>query len=281
MPLLDLQELENMTPLFRGKVGNMFARGLMHIFSIDKLNALYDRNAHIKGADFAHRILEDLGIEYDIYATKPEVFYQLEHLKSETPFITISNHPYGSIDGIILADFLGHIRTDYKIIVNKILSRIEPLSSHFITVTPIGNKRTSPTTDSVIGIKRVWEHLRSGGALGLFPSGAVSDLSLRDRHIRDRQWQEPIIRLIAKANVPIMPIRFFEGNSPLYYSLGLLDWRIRLLRLPAELFNKRGQTVHIGIGPIITPEEQTQYLAQHTIEEFGQMLRNRVYGMNC
>lgn len=279
MPLLTLQELEQMTPLFRGSMGNALARGAMRILAIDKINALYDRHAHLTGPDFARSVLNDLGIVYDVIPQTPELLPQLHKLKG-IPFITISNHPYGSIDGVILADYFGHICHNYKIMVNRLLSRVEALSSSFITVTPTGVERTAATTESIAGIRHALGHLHSGGALGLFPSGAVSDLSLRDGCVRDREWQEPIIRFIAKAKVPILPIRFFDGNSRLYYLLGLIDWRVRLLRLPTEVFNKAHRPVRLGIGSLISVEEQQQYLATHSIDEFGLWLRNNVHNMS-
>lgn len=278
MPLLPLQEIEQLTPLFRGRVGRSLARGTMRLLSVDRLNALYDRHAHLRGADFACSVLDDLGIDYEVFVESAEAEAQL-HALDATPFITISNHPYGSIDGVILADFFGHRCANYKIMVNKILSRVESLAPSFIPVTPTGVERTAATKESIMGVRRALGQLRSGGGLGLFPSGAVSDLSLREGCVRDRPWQPAIISLIAKARVPIMPVRFFDRNSSFYYALGLLDWRVRLLRLPAEVFNKAGRSVRIGLAPLISVEEQQDYLATHTIEEFGTWLRSKVYGM--
>jgi putative hemolysin len=250
----------------------------MRLLSVDRLNALYDRHAHLRGADFARSVLEDLGIDYEVFVESEEVEAQL-HTLDETPFITISNHPYGSIDGVILADLFGHRCANYKIMVNRILSRVESLAPSFISVTPTGVERTAATKESIMGVRRALGQLRSGGGLGLFPSGAVSDLSLREGCVRDRPWQPAIISLIAKARVPIMPVRFFDRNSSFYYALGLIDWRVRLLRLPAEVFNKAGRPVRIGLAPLISIEEQQDYLATHTIEEFGSWLRSKVYGM--
>ena len=278
MPLLTLQELEQMTPLFSGRVGSTLARSTMRLLSIDKLNALYDRHSHLCGADFAHSMLEDLGIDYEVFVESEEADAQL-HTLDETPFITISNHPYGSIDGVILADFFGNRCANYKIMVNKILNRVEALAPSFIPVTPTGVQRTAATAESIMGVRRALMQLRSGGGLGLFPSGAVSDFSLRDGCVRDREWQPAIISLIVKAKVPIMPVRFFDRNSAFYYGLGLIDWRVRLLRLPSEVFNKVGRPVRIGLAPLISVEEQQQYLATHTIEEFSAWLRGKVYGM--
>ena len=268
MPLLTLNELEKATPLFRGKCGNAFCRGLMRMLSVNKVNDLYDRNVLFKGPDFASAVLKDIGIEYEVL--NKDVLQKIP----DGPFVTISNHPYGHIDGVMLVDLFGHIRPDFKVMVNKFLGRIGTLSDNFICVTPTGTERTSPTKDSIQGIKDSVAHIRSGGCLGLFPSGAVSDLSLKDRCIRDREWQEPVIRLIKKLNVPVVPVHFLDRNSNFYYSLGLLDWRVRLLRLLAEVFNKRGKVTRIALGEIIFPEQLQEFDDIGILKDF---LRNKVY----
>lgn len=279
MPLITFQELEQIAPLFRGRVGGMLARGTMRLLAVDKLNALYDRHAHLSGADFAHSVLEDIEVGYEIFVDKKEVLTQLDDLNLGKPLITISNHPYGHIDGLILADYFGHIRPDYKVMVNQVLNRVEALAPSIISVTPTGVERKAATTESIMGVRRSLTHLRSGGALGLLPSGAVSDFCLRDGCVRDREWQPAIIAFMAKAKVPILPVHFLDRNSSLYYLLGLIDWRVRLLRLPAEVFNKAHRPVRIVIGPLISVEEQQQYLTTHTLQEYGDWLRKRVYGM--
>ena len=266
--LISLNELEKATPLFRGKCGNALCRGLMHMLAIDRVNDLYRRNSIVNGPDFTRAVLKDIGVEYEVL--NPEVLKNLP----DGPFITISNHPYGHIDGVILVDLFGHIRSDFKVMVNKFLGRIRTLDENFICVTPVGEERTSPTKDSIQGIKDAVAHIRTGGALGLFPSGAVSDLSLKDRCIRDREWQEPVIRLIKKMNVPIVPVHFLDRNSNFYYSLGLIDWKVRLLRLVSEVFNKKGKRTRVAIGEIISAEEQDKFT---DIRQFGDYLRNKVY----
>lgn len=267
-----------MTPLFRGSIGGALARGVMRLLSVDKVNALYDRHSQLRGADFAHSVLEDLEVEYEVFVDTHEALVQLDNLGKDVPFITISNHPYGHIDGLILADYFGHRRTDYKMMVNQFLSRVEALSPSLIPVTPTGVERKAATTESIMGVRRALTHLRSGGALGLLPSGAISDLSLRDGCVRDREWQPAIIAFMAKAKVPILPVHFLDKNSMFFYVLGLVDWRVRLLRLPSEVFNKAHRPVRLVLGSLISVEEQQQYLATHTLEEYGHWLRKKVYG---
>lgn len=280
MSLFSLEEVRKLSPLFHGRAGGVLARKMMHMLSIDAMNALYDRHAHLRGVSFTHSVLSDLGVVYDIYADNPSVVAALDDLGSHPPFVTISNHPYGGIDGLILADLFGNLCPSYKLMVNQILGKVEAMSSSFIPVTPMGDAHVAPTSASILGVRHALEHVYSGGALGFFPSGAVSDFSLHHRLVADREWQLSVVRLIARVRVPVIPIHFVGGNSWFYYALGLIDWRVRLLRLPAELFNKSTSSVRLVIGSAISVEEQQKYLAAHSIEEFGMWLRCKVYGMS-
>ena len=61
-----------------------------------------------------------------------------------------------------------------------------------------------------------------------------------------------------------------------FYFLGLINWRIRSLRLPSEVFNKRDRVQRIGIGELISPGEQSHY---PDLQSLGDFLRKKVYGM--
>lgn len=270
MPLLPVEELENISPLFKGKIGNALLSAIRKLLSISDLSDLYDEISSFRGADFAHEMLHRLGI-------RPEIGNADRLLDlPKGPFITISNHPYGGIDGIILLDMIGHLRPSFKVMVNEFLALVEPLRSSWIIVNPKNDLSTKVTAKNIQGVKEVLENLRRGDPVGFFPSGAVSDFKFKWMGIRDRQWQEPLLRLIRKARVPIVPIRFFDRNSAFFYSLGLIDWRIRTLRLPHEIINKKGKRVRVGIGKTLSVEEQD---SAQSFENYGEMLRDSVYGM--
>ena len=274
MPLIDVKELETMSPLFRGRGGNALANGLMHMLKIQAVNDLYDRYPDSIGPDFAWKILEDIGITPQLHFEDGNV-KNLAEIVPEGPFITISNHPCGHVDGIALIDLFGHIRPDYKVMVNEILGRIENMNCSFITVTPTGNTKTAATASSIGGVREALQHLKDGHPLGFFPAGAVSDFSLRTMKVADRIWQEPLVRLIRKARVPIIPVRFCDGNSPFYYSLGLINWRVRLLRLLSEVFNKKEKPFRICVGNPISVRGQDEFGSD--INEFSKFLRSSVY----
>lgn len=243
---------------------------LRRLLRIDKVSDAYDRCCHCSGGEFAGRILECLGVDYTVGGETD----CLENF-SDKPFITVSNHPYGGIDGLILADLFCSVNPDYKIIVNEILAHIEAFMSACFVVNPsFGRKDVTGT--NIRSIRRAMEHVRDGKPLGIFPSGAVSDLSLRGGNIRDREWQEGMLRVIQRLEVPVIPARFFDRNSTFFYLLGLVSSRIRVLRMPGELFNKAGKPCRIGIGKPISPEKLAEF---RNVKEMGDFLRNEVYGM--
>ena len=273
MPVVSLEEFQKLSPVFQGRGGRTLARAVMHLAAIDKVNDLNDRNAAHSGAAFARGMLEDLGVEYRI--GHPEVLEQLP----EGAFIVVSNHPYGGMDGIIMMDLLGHLRPEIKFMVNKLLYLIKPLQGNEIAVDPTGNQRKGATPISIAGTREALQQLRAGKPLGILPSGAVSDLHVWEGFkIRDRQWQEPALKLIRKAGVPILPIHFLDRNSAWFYFLGLIDWRIRALRLPHEVFNKHRRPQRLVIGDLISVEEQERF---SDLSSFGDFLRSRVYELKA
>ena len=270
MALITMDEIEALSPVFKGDKGHKLANRLLRLTGIDKLAERYARHEDLTGPDFVNAFLTDLNVNYEVTG--------LEHLAAlaEGPFITVSNHPYGGLDGLILIDLVGHFRDDYKVMANQFLTLVKTIKDNFISVIPNSGKAAKATKESIAGVRKSLAHLKDGHPLGMFPSGAVSDFHIKDFRVYDREWQESAIRLIQKVKVPVVPIRFFDRNSNFFYYLGLIDWKVRTLRLPREVLNKTGKKVRIGIGPVISVEEQEQMKGK---EEFGAMLRNTVYGM--
>ena len=290
MELISIHELEKASPLFRGRAGNAFARGLMRMLGISEIERRIAGFERFRGPDFAHAINAEAGMDYTVNGLhREEAMEHFRGLLPEGPFITICNHTQGALDGISLIDFFGHLRHDYKYMVNELLWRFEPLRENLITVTPNGNSIGAPTAQSLSGVRAAKDLLSSGGCLGLFPSGAVSDLKLfqsrpdvpgypgvKEPRIRDREWQMSIIKFIRNAGVPVLPLRLLNGNSRFYYFLGLIDWRLRLLRLPGEILNKSGKTLRILAGPVIEPSRFATFPDLASLRAY---LRASVYGL--
>ena len=266
---------ERVSPAFKGLKGKLLFKLVTDITGIAKVNALHDRvdkTGVSYGPPFAKAILDEVGIDFRI--GNPE---RLDALP-EGPFIVIANHIYGHIDGICLLDIFGRQRPETKVMVNEMLTWIPGLAPSFIAVNPVTAANKGVISDtSINGVKNALLQLREGGPLCLFPSGAVADLKPREHWtLSERDWQDAAIRLIRKARVPVVPVRFFDRNSRFYSALGLIDYRLRFIRLFHEVFNKRGTCPRVGIGAPITVEQQEQY---PDLQAFKAFLRSSVYDM--
>jgi len=265
---------DGLSPVFGGKWGSFLFKIVEKATGIDQVNATHDRVEKAGtpfGPDFAKAILDDVDVDFRIgHAERLDTLPQ-------GPFITISNHIYGHLDGICLVDLVGHVRSDLKVMVNEMLMWIKGLAPNFIAVNPTLAVRTGPSATSLKGVKDALLAIRDGHPLGLFPSGAVADLKPREHWtLSERDWQDAAIRLIRKARVPVVPIRFFDRNSWFYYALGLIDYRVRFVRLFHEMYNKRGTHPRLGIGETISVEEQDGFSDLAAYKDF---LRRSVYDM--
>lgn len=265
--VLDYDDVCKVAPFFKGK--EKLVNRLFHWLAVDKTNDYHSRNMHLSGPDFSHKMFEELGAPMTI--RNEEVLSSIP----DGPFITVSNHPYGALDGMALIDIVGHHRPDFKVMVNMILNHIGALRPNFIAVDALASNDPTKRAVSVKGITDAMRHVKQGHPLGFFPAGAVSKLTWGLR-IEDREWQPSVLRIIQKLKVPIIPIYFHGHNSWKFTLLGMIDWRLRTLRLPTEVFNKKGYNFRVSIGNIITPETLAQY---STPEELGAFLKQETYKM--
>ncbi len=266
--ILNYDDIRAMVPALDGH--RRLVEAAMKFLWLDKCNAVHGAWCHTSGVPFAAHLVND-AFRFRLRVDNEEILSQFK----EGPFITVSNHPFGSYDGIVLIDLVGRYRPDYKVMVNLILNKITAMRPSFIAVDPIKTDDPEKKKITMHGIREAMKQIRDGHPVGFFPAGAVSKLD-RTLHIRDRQWQPSIIRLIQQMKVPVIPIFFHGHNSLTFNILGLIDWRLRSLWLPHELFRKTGKEVHVSIGQPISPEEQA---ACGSVEKLGEFLRARTYDL--
>ncbi|MFN7044627.1 MAG: GNAT family N-acyltransferase [Flavobacterium sp.] len=238
---------------------------LMKVLKISALNKLYDRHKHLKDVEFLNAILDDLQIKFEI----PEE--DLKRLPKDGAYITISNHPLGGIDGILLLKLMLEREPNFRIIANFLLHRIAPLKPFIMPVNPFENHKD--VKSSVIGIKETLRHLSDGKPLGMFPAGEVS--TYKDgKLVVDKPWEEGAIKVIRKAQVPVIPIYFHAKNSRLFYFLSKINDTLRTAKLPSELHTQKDRVIKVRIGKPISIAEQNEY---QDIESYGEFLRKKTY----
>ena len=248
--------------------GASAARVLMTVLRINKINKLYDELSQLRGMEFVDSLIEKLGLEFEVSEE------ELKKVPREGAFITVSNHPFGGIDGMLLVKILENHRPDIKVMSNFILNKIEPVSDYMLPVNPF--ERRKDAASSIGGIKMALEHLGEGKVLGIFPAGEVSSYNEDNYGISDREWQYPAMKMIKKARVPVVPVYFQGSNSRLFHILGLIHPTLRTVRLPAEVFNKKHKKIRIRIGNPISVKEQDTI---KDISTYGRYLRAKTYAL--
>ena len=238
---------------------------LMKVLKISTLNKIYDRNKHLSEVEFLNAILDEFQIKFEI----PEE--DLKRLPKDGAYITVSNHPLGGIDGILLLKLMLEREPNFKIIANFLLHRIEPMKPYIMPVNPFENHKDAKS--SVIGIKETLRHLSDGKPLGMFPAGEVS--TYKDgKLVVDKPWEEGAIKVIRKAQVPVVPIYFHAKNSKLFYFLSKIDDTLRTAKLPSELLTQKDRVIKVRIGKPISVNEQNEH---QNIEEYSEFLRRKTY----
>tara|TARA_R110001583_G_scaffold103863_3_gene251162 strand:- start:52101 stop:53939 length:1839 start_codon:yes stop_codon:yes gene_type:complete len=266
MSLVTAKEIAKVINLNKyGFLGTFSGWILLKVLRISKINKIYNKHKHLNGLVFFTALLEDLQIKFEI----PED--DLKRIPKEGSFITVSNHPLGGIDGILLLKLLIEKRPDYKIIANFLLHRIEPMKPFVMPVNPFEDRKENHS--SVSGLKNALLHLKEGNPLGVFPAGEVS--TYKDgKLIVDKPWEESVIKLIQKAKVPVIPIYFHAKNSPLFYVLSKLNSKLRTAKLPSELLSQKGRVIKVRIGKPIQVKNQEEY---KNTQDFCDFIRKKTY----
>lgn len=265
--VLNYDDIRLMVPKLDGH--EKLVNRLLKFLSVDKVNAVHRACCDTPGPDFVRRLL----FEQFKITLKVDNEQLLDNLP-EGAFITVSNHPLGALDGIVLIHLVASRRPAYRVLVNMILNRISAMRPNFIAVDALASDDPAKRAVSVNGIRQALRQLKSGEPLGFFPAGAMSKSTLC-HGVQDRPWQDAVLQIIYKARVPVIPIYFHDRNSLWCDFLGHVCWPARSLRIPAEVFRKVGKQLHISVGEPISVEEQIAHGAN--AKQLGDYLRAKTY----
>jgi len=214
---------------------------LERVFSIKHLDKLY-RGLEPSTDDqaFLQQVFKTFNIQYQVAAE------ELARIPKTGPLVIVANHPFGCIEGIIMAAMLRQIRPDVKIMANSILERIPEIRDLFISVNPFGGK--AATRSNIGAMKESLRWLRNDGLLVVFPSGAVAHKRPGQKQAFDSAWSPSIGRLIQLAEAPVQSVYFHGSNSKTFQLLGMVHPLLRTAMLPRELINKANSTIELRIG---------------------------------
>ena len=207
---------------------------LKRLFYEDEFQQFAAAHRHLKGLDMVEQVLEHLDILCTVSAR------DLEQIPEHGPLVIIANHPTGTLDGLALLYAVSRVRRDVKVVTNRMLTHLEPLSSLFIPVDNMGG-RTAKSS-----LVQMEQHLQNAGVLIFFPAGEVSRPTRKG--IRDKKWHSGFIKLAGKLRVPLLPVHIQAHNSLLFYASTLVSPTLAMLLLMQQMFRRRHSQLPIKIG---------------------------------
>lgn len=268
---IDLVSRENVTNALKlDKIGLEFiSPWLYKLFGMEQANDFYHKHQGLPSHEFIDALFDDLNVKLDVSDE------HLSLIPKEGPFWFISNHPLGIWDGLIIMKLIKQVRPEFKVITIFMLERMKELRPHIVPVNSWKDKQHMGGNHG--SMKEIFRTLRiDKQPVGLFPGGSVSRYISKYGEITDPPWNPTAIKLMARFDIPIVPIYIHGRNTNFFYLLSLLSHTMRRGRNFAEFFNKNGRTIKVNVGKIIPVETWKQVGDENEISSF---LRKKVYEM--
>ncbi len=161
---------------------------LLHLLGMGRIDSLYRALPQGESPlDFARLALDVLGVSV---RAEGQGF---EGVPAAGPLVMVANHPFGALEGLVLAKALLPVRPDLRFLANYMLAAAPELRELIFSVDPFGGDGAQPR--NMAGLRQAIRHVADGGALVVFPSGTVSHLQPSRREITDPVWQSTVGRL--------------------------------------------------------------------------------------
>ena len=231
------------TGLLARRLTRLAASALARMLSLPAIDALYrSLPTGLAAGDFIDAVLAALDVRIRVAGE------ELGRIPKSGPVVVVANHPFGGLEGLVLAKMLLAVRPDVRIMANSLLSRLPELRDLFVFVDPFGGQ--TATGRNIRPLRECLGFLENGGLLGVFPAGEVAHPRLENGRltVADPDWSTSVARLARTTGATVVPIHFNGQNSFLFQSLGLLHPLIRTAMLPREFMNKHGRTVQARVG---------------------------------
>ena len=221
------------------------ARPFMPIRRLDRIyaNALERQGAQENVID---SILREMRVEYSVRES------DLKHVPQEGPAIVFANHPFGMLDGLLMASLFLRLRPDVKLLANQLLGCMSELAPYYILVDNMMGEGHEAANRK--GIREALEWVRQGHLLVVFPAGEVASWSRHHRRVLDPQWNRNMARMARVTGAKSIPAFISGANSVGFHLAGMINPRLRTLFLPHELVNKCGRRMEVRLGAPVEGE---------------------------
>jgi len=227
----------------------------------------FERGGRPDGQAFWHRALDVMGIDLTTPAD------QIARIPHTGPVVLVANHPHGLVDGMVMAELIGRVREDYKILTRSLLTGVAEIDRFMIPV-PFPHEADALKQNLAMR-RRAMEHLADDGLVALFPSGVVSSSDTAFGPAIERAWNPFTAKMIQRSGATVVPVFFPGSNSRIYQLANRASVTLRQSLLLYEVRHALDKPQGPVVGNPIPPEEwkpraknQTEFmtwLRQHTL----------------
>jgi putative hemolysin len=207
---------------------------------VDKVRDLYRRVRQSPEGFGLENLLTEMRVDLRVAAA------DTARIPSTGPVVAVANHPFGMLDGVVLAVLLTRVRADVKVMTNYLLRDVPELARHCIFVDPFQNGAATNTNREAVREALAW--LRQGRMLAIFPAGEVSHWQFPQAEIADPAWNDTAARLIRRTGAAALSVYFCGRNSVGFHLFGMIHPRLRSAFLLQEFLHQEGRTVEVRIG---------------------------------
>lgn len=230
-----------------------------------EMNHIIENFGQLPPLEFIRAGFDYLGITYTVEG--------FDRLDPSERYIFASNHPFGGMDGLMLAEIIGSRMGEVRVVINDLLMYIEPLRPLWLPVNKHG--RQNPEY-----VSRMREAFRSDVPVLTFPAGLCSRRS--GGVVADNPWRCNFVKQAAATRRRIVPVYVEGALSDRFYRIS--EWRKRLgvgfniemILLPDEMFRQRGRDFRIRFGE---PVDWQSLPALGSREKQAEYIREKAYSM--
>lgn len=199
------------------------------------------------GQPFWKQALDLLGI--NLLTKKSEI----SKIPKKGSLVITANHPHGLVDGMVLAELIGKVRTDYKILTRSLLTGVKQIDQFMIPV-PFDHEENA-LKKSLEMRKSAMDHLENGGVVVIFPSGKVASSETMFGDVVEGDWNPFTAKLIQKSGANVVPIFFPGSNSRIYQIANQISATLRQGLLIYEVVHAMNKPQKPLVGSLIKQDE--------------------------
>ena len=199
------------------------------------------------GQPFWKQALDLLGI--NLLTKQSEII----KIPKKGSLVITANHPHGLVDGMVLAELIGKVRTDYKILTRSLLTGVKQIDQFMIPV-PFDHEENA-LKKSLEMRKSAMDHLENGGVVVIFPSGKVASSETMFGDVVEGDWNPFTAKLIQKSGANVVPIFFPGSNSRIYQIANQISATLRQGLLIYEVVHAMNKPQKPLVGSLIKQDE--------------------------